>query len=97
MGEEIRGKWMTETVKTKTPDAARSSFIVIKLRIEKNTLIYRNMIFLSILSFYLDASSMMFLSALVFLIEFLTFFFFTLCILSSCSHLYSMVHILSPQ
>lgn len=87
---------MTETVETKTPDAATSSFIVIKLRIEKNTPIYRNIIFLSILSFYLDASSMMFWSALVFLIEFLTFSLFTLCILSSCSHLYSMAHILSP-
>lgn len=78
MGEEIRGKWMTETVETKTPDAARSSFIVIKLRIEKNTLVYRNIIFLSILSFYLDATSMTFWNTLVFLIEFLTSF-------SSCS------------
>lgn len=77
MGEEIRSKWMTETVETKTPDAARFSFIVMKLRIE-STLIYRNIIFLSILSFYLDAASMMFFNTLVFLIEFLTSF-------SSCS------------
>lgn len=71
MGEEIRGKSMAETGEAKTPGAARELLIpkVIKLRIERYTPFYRDVILLSISSFHLDAASMIFWTALVFFIN----------------------------
>lgn len=67
---------MAETVETKTPGAASEILIhnTIKLGIERNAYFYKNIIFLSISLFYLDAASMNFWSALVFLVEFLISF-----------------------